>query len=50
MPSVLVAAMVLILLLLGLGLLLGFTRLVRAEQHKVREASAVRGAASTQDA
>jgi hypothetical protein len=31
---------VLLVLLLGLGLLLGFTRLVRAEQQKVREASA----------
>jgi hypothetical protein len=50
MPSVLVAAMVLILLLLGLGLLLGFTRLVRAEQRKVCEASALRRAATTQDA
>jgi hypothetical protein len=40
MPSVLVALMVLLVLLLGLGLLLGFTRLVRAEQQKVREATA----------
>ena len=39
MPSVLVAAMVLIVLLVGLGLLLGFTKLVRAEQQKVREAT-----------
>jgi hypothetical protein len=40
MSSVLVALMVLLVLLLGLGLLLGFTRLVRAEQQKVRETSA----------
>ena len=40
MPSVLVAAMVLIFLLVGLGLVLGFTRLVRAEQQKVRAATA----------
>ena len=40
MPSVLVAAMVLIVLLVGLGLLLGFTRLVRAEQQRVRETTA----------
>jgi hypothetical protein len=46
MPSVLVAAMVLLMLLLALGLLLGFTRLVRAEQKKVSEA----GAPTTQDA
>jgi hypothetical protein len=44
MPSVLVAAMVLIVLLLGLGLLLGFTRLIRAEQQKVRDTT------SSQDA
>jgi hypothetical protein len=50
MPSVLVAAMVLMLLLVGLGLVLGFTRLVRAEQRKVREASATARAATTQDA
>ena len=40
MPSVLVAVMVLLFLLVGLGLLLGFTKLVRAEQQKVREARA----------
>jgi hypothetical protein len=50
MPSVLVAAMVLIVLLVGLGLLLGFTKLVRAEQQKVREASATTKAATNQDA
>jgi hypothetical protein len=44
MPSVLVAAMVLIFLLVGLGLVLGFTRLVRAEQQKVRETTAKQGA------
>jgi hypothetical protein len=48
MPSVLVAAMVLLVLLVGLGLLLGFTRLVRAEQQKVREANAA--ARADQDA
>ena len=40
MPSVLVAAMVLIVLLVGLGLILGFTKLVRAEQQKVRDTTA----------
>jgi hypothetical protein len=39
MPSLLVAAMVLVILILGLGLVLGFTRLVRSEQQKVREAN-----------
>jgi hypothetical protein len=47
MPSVLVAAMVLIVLLVGLGLLLGFTRLVRAEQQKQQT---VRGTTTKQDA
>ena len=39
MPSVLVAAMVLLLLMLALGLILGFARLVRAEAEKVRVAT-----------
>ena len=39
MSSVLVAVMVLLFLLLGLGLLLAFTKLVRAEQEKVRAAA-----------
>ena len=36
MPSVLVAAMVLLLLVLGLLLILGFSKLVRAEADKAR--------------
>jgi hypothetical protein len=48
MPSVLVAAMVLLLLLLALGLILGFTRLVRAEAEKVRATSG--RAATSRDA
>ena len=39
MPSVLVAAMVLLFLVLALGLVLGFARLVRTEAEKVRAAS-----------
>jgi hypothetical protein len=50
MPSVLVAVMVLLILLVGLGLLLAFTKLVRAEQQKVRETSATTRAAKNQDA
>ena len=42
MASLLVALMVVLLLLVGLGLVLAFTRLVRAEQQKVRETSAMK--------
>ncbi|HET6563596.1 MAG TPA: hypothetical protein VFG72_17135 [Marmoricola sp.] len=40
MASLLVALMVVLFLLLGLGLVLAFTKLVRAEQQKVREMTA----------
>ena len=43
MPSVLVAAMVLLFLLLALGLILGFSRLVRAEVDKVRATAGTAG-------
>ena len=49
MPSVLVAAMVLLMLLLGLGLVVVFSKVVRVEADKVRAGSRGARTATSQD-